>query len=260
VNWRLPSCPVDRCSRRTHGTGWPLSGPGGGTTSTRTKAEVSKPGPLPYPAKRDFYRSAEVASAYDAERFIGPVKRRRNARKWKVIQTALDELGADVQRVVDLPCGTGRFTGALAVRNHTVVAADISREMMYEAVSTLPASSGFAGFVQADAERLPFRDDGFDCVVSIRFMFHVDPGTRVDILSEFARIARFQIIDYRHRYSYRYARWRATRALGLTTRTLERVSREGLEQEFRAAGVTIRRVLPIAPFFSDKWIVIGERA
>ena len=114
--------------------------------------------------------------------------------------------------------------------------------------------------MQADAERLPFRDDGFDCVVSIRFMFHVDPHTRTAMLREFGRVARFQVIDYRHRYSYRYVRWRIRTALGLTSRPLDRVSRKDLEREFREAGLTVRGILPIARVFSDKWIVVGERA
>lgn len=235
-------------------------GPGGGSTKTRTRTEVSKPGPLPYEKKKDFYRSAEVAAMYDAERFVGPFKRQRNLRKWRVVTAALADLGEDIARVVDLPCGTGRFTGPLADRGYEVVGSDISREMMGEAVDGTAGHAGVSGFVQAEAEHLPFRDDGFDCVVSIRFMFHVDPVTRISILREFGRIARFQIIDYRHMYSYRYARWRTKRALGLTSRALERVSRDGVEREFREAGLKVRRILPIARILSDKWIVIGERS
>jgi SAM-dependent methyltransferase len=223
------------------------------------RTEISKPEPLPYAYKKGFYRNAEVASHYDQERFSGHLRQKRNLRKWRTIAMALDELGSDVRRVADLPCGTGRFTGSLARRGLEVVGADISREMMAEAIAATAGQERITGFVQADAEHLPFRDDDLDCVVSIRFMFHVDPLTRVAILRELGRVARFQIVDYRHRYSYRYARWRARRRLGLTSRNLERVSREGLELEFRDAGLRVRRILPIARVFSDKWIVIGER-
>jgi hypothetical protein len=48
--------------------------------------------------------------------------------------------------------------------------------------------------------------------------------------------------------------------LGLTKTELSRVSRDQLEQEFREAGWTIREVIPVARFFSDKWIVVGEPA
>ncbi len=221
---------------------------------------ISKPEPLPYAYKKGFYRNAEVASHYDRERFFGPLKQKRNERKWRTIARALDELGGDIRRVADLPCGTGRFTGSLARRGLEVVGADISREMMSEAMAATAGQERISGFVQADAERLPFRDDEFDCIVSIRFMFHVDPMIRVTILRELGRVARFQIVDYRHRYSYRYVRWHTRRRFGFTSRNLERVSREGLELEFRDAGLSVRRILPVTRVFSDKWIVIGERA
>ncbi|MDX1395433.1 MAG: class I SAM-dependent methyltransferase [Gemmatimonadota bacterium] len=229
-----------------------------GRTSKRRDTEVSKPGSRSYRDKKRFYRSEDVASAYDRERFVGPAVERRNRRKWATIEKALDSLAPGVARVIDLPCGTGRFTGHLARRGLGVVGADISIEMMRRA-SQSPAGADAIGFAQADAERLPFRDDAADCVVSIRFMLHVDPATRVDILREFGRVARYLVVDYRHRYSYRYTRWRVKRALGLTSRHFERVSRDGLEGELMAAGLRARKILPIAWFFSDKWIVVAER-
>ena len=220
---------------------------------------TSKPQPLGYSYKKRFYRDRVVAELYDAERFDGPWKARRNRKKWARIETALERAGrnGEVRRVLDLPCGTGRFTPALVARGHDVVGADISIEMMRRARDAAEAA---AGFVQCDAEALPFADDAFDCVVSIRFMFHVDPESRIGILREFGRVAPVQIVDYRHRYSYRYARWKARKALRLTDRPLERVSREGLRREFDRAGLRIVEILPIAPFFSDKWVVLAERA
>ena len=105
------------------------------------------------------------------------------------------------------------------------------------------------------------RDASMDCVMSIRFMFHVDPESRVRILREMGRVSRrWVIVDYRHRYSLRYANRRLLRAIGLTRRPFERVSREQLEHEFRAAGLSIHKVIPVWRVFSDKWIVVGESA
>ncbi|MDH3734614.1 MAG: methyltransferase domain-containing protein [Gemmatimonadota bacterium] len=227
-----------------------------GMTGPGSSTSTSKPQPRGYAYKKRFYRDAGVAELYDEERFSGPWKARRNRSKWARIETALDRLGPDVRRVLDLPCGTGRFTPALANRGLDVVGCDISLEMMRRARET-----GGAGgvFVQCDAERLPFADDALDCVVSIRFMFHVDPATRVTILREFGRTARFQIVDYRHRYSYRYMKWSVLRKMGFTRRPLERVSRDGLGREFQEAGLRVLGVFPVARFFSDKWIVVSER-
>jgi ubiquinone/menaquinone biosynthesis C-methylase UbiE len=225
-----------------------------------SKSDPSKPQVESYDYKKAFYRSKAVADDYDQHRFTTPARRRRNERKWSAIAKALAQ-APGVRRVLDLPCGTGRFTGRLAASGYEVVGSDISFEMIGKAVGAGPAAgSSILGYVQGNAERLPFQGDGIDCVMSIRFMFHVDPDTRIRILREFGRIARRQIVDYRHQYSLRYRKWQALRALGLTRRPLERVSRERLQHEYAAAGLAIRAIIPVSRgWFSDKWVVLSER-
>lgn len=210
-----------------------------------------------YSCKKQFYRSAEVAEHYDAERFLGAHKERRNRRKWATIRKAL-AMTQEVEHVLDLPSGTGRFTGHLAREGYRVAAADISHEMMKIGCERVGAMENIRGHVQAEAERLPFRDSAFDCVVSIRFLHHLDPDIRVGILREMARVARWLVVDYRHRYSYHYARWKIRSWLGLTHKEMARVSRAQLEDELRRAGVRLHDVLSVTRIFSDKWIVVGE--
>lgn len=226
----------------------------------RPRTRISEPRKKTYPYKKRFYRSEEVAAHYDADRFHGPFKRARNRRKWRALIRALDSIEPPPTRLLDLPCGTGRFTGSLAARRGRVVGCDISLEMMRRARETTGGREEVLGFVQADAERLPFTAGALDGVVCVRFMFHVDPPIRIRILREMGRVSRYQIVDYRHKYSYRWAKWRLARALGLSRRPLERVSREGLEAEFREAELAIRDIFPVTRIFSDKWIVVSERA
>ncbi len=210
-----------------------------------------------YARKREFYCSPEVAKHYDAERFLGVDKERRNRRKWATIQKALATTQG-VEHVLDLPSGTGRFTGHLAREGYRVAAADISLEMMKIGRERARATKNIRGHVLAEAERLPFRDRAFDCVVSIRFLHHLDPDIRVGILREMARVARWLVVDYRHRYSYSYARWKIRSALGLTPKIMARVSRAQLEDELSQAGVRLHDILSVTRIFSDKWIVVGE--
>ncbi|HZF15629.1 MAG TPA: class I SAM-dependent methyltransferase [Steroidobacteraceae bacterium] len=212
-----------------------------------------------------FYRSKAVAEDYDFHRFSTPERQRRNARKWAAIESALDYVG-DVHAILDLPCGTGRFTGALARRGHEVVGSDISLEMIRQAARAPGAGNGaingaINGYVQADGGQLPFCDGAFDCVVAIRFTLHIEPEPRVRILREFHRVARrWLIIDYRHCYTFRYPLRRARWKLGLARKPLVRVSRRELEEEFRRAGFTLRKIVRVSwPLFSDKWIAVGER-
>jgi len=231
------------------------------------KSDPSRPREDGYDYKREFYRSSRVAEDYDFHRFSTPERQKRNARKWAAIRAALRD-ATGVRTILDLPCGTGRFTGALAREGFEVVGSDISLEMLQKAAtveSPKQAGSGVAairGYVQANAEALPLRNDSLDCVVCIRFMMHVDPATRVRMLREFARVSRrWVVVDYRHCYTFRYVLTHTFGKLGLGRSPLSRVSRRELAQEFTDAGFAIRKVVRVStPLLSDKWIVLAERA
>ena len=161
------------------------------------------------------------------------------------------------------PVWTPRDYAALAREGFEVVGSDISLEMLKKAASIPDGKqSAIFGYLQANAEHLPLRSDSLDCVVCIRFMMHVDPATRVRMLREFRRVSRrWVIVDYRHKYTFRYLLTHTFGKLGLGRSPLSRVSRQDLEQEFRDAGFAIRSVIRVsAPLLSDKWVVLAERA
>ena len=224
-----------------------------------SRDDPSKPKQHGYEYKKQFYQSSEVAADYDEHRFRTPKRQRRNARKWAAIQKAL-ELAPGVKSVVDLPCGTGRFTGNLARAGFDVVGSDISVEMMQQAAK-LPSvqHANIRGYVRADAEAMPFGTKSADCVMSIRFLFHVDPQTRRRMLREFGRVSRRWVIaDYRHKYSFRYGIWKISRALGLTSRPFERVSVKSMTSEFEDAGLRVVKIIAVRRWLSDKWVVLAE--
>jgi ubiquinone/menaquinone biosynthesis C-methylase UbiE len=209
-----------------------------------------------YEYKKQFYQDDAVAADYDSHRFKSKRRAKRNQAKWAAIQAALETTGP-VKKMLDIPCGTGRFTPYLAEQGYEMVGGDISLPMMREAAK-LGGPETLYGYVQADAENLPFPADSLDCIISIRFMHHIDPETRIRILQDMARVSRrWVIIDYRHRYSFRYRMRSLKLKLGLTKRVLPRVSRDELDYEFTSAGINIVKVIPVGRF-SDKWIVVGD--
>jgi ubiquinone/menaquinone biosynthesis C-methylase UbiE len=98
------------------------------------KSDPSRPREDGYDYKREFYRSSTVAEDYDFHRFSSPERQKRNRRKWAAICKALRE-ATGVRTILDLPCGTGRFTGALAREGFEIVGSDISMEMLHKAAS-----------------------------------------------------------------------------------------------------------------------------
>lgn len=96
-------------------------------------------------------------------------------------------------RVLDIPCGDGFYTAALARRLYPfgkVVAADLSDAYLDVARRTVGRRAELAAveFVRADAYRLPFADDSFDLVWCAQSLISLDDP--VAALKEMRRVAR----------------------------------------------------------------------
>ena len=87
-------------------------------------------------------------------------------------------------RVLDLCCGQGNVTRALAEAGCKVTGADFSPAMLAAARRAVPE----AGFVKADAQDLPFEDGEFDAVVSNFGICHVPDQPRA--LAEVQRVLK----------------------------------------------------------------------
>ncbi len=135
---------------------------------------------------QEWYQDDSVAQAYEDKRFSGGGRLIDRREKGAV----LDAIGpVDDRQVLEIACGTGRFTVMLAERGADITGLDISEAMLTQGRQ----KAGRAGvadrieFLRGDAGRLPFPDDHFDAVVAMRF-FHLadDP---VSFLQELARVS-----------------------------------------------------------------------
>ena len=75
------------------------------------------------------------------------------------------------RRVLDVGCGTGRWSRALAGLGGDVVGVDGSAAMVEEAARRTPG----ARFVVGDVRSLEFDDDEFDLAIAVTVIQHLDP-------------------------------------------------------------------------------------
>ncbi|MEW9920301.1 class I SAM-dependent methyltransferase [Marimonas sp. MJW-29] len=87
-------------------------------------------------------------------------------------------------KVLDLCCGQGNVTEALAKAGHAVIGADFSAKMLSHARDKFPDGE----FVEADAQNLPFGDAEFDAVVCSFGLMHVPDQPKA--LSEIRRVLK----------------------------------------------------------------------
>ncbi|TKX59962.1 class I SAM-dependent methyltransferase [Halorubrum sp. SS7] len=108
---------------------------------------------------------------------------------WPEVESFLDGRSGPV--ALDVGCGNGRHTEALAARAETAVGVDLSRGLLDEAVARA-SERGYAdatAFVHGDAAALPVRDGAVDLAVYVATLHHLSPrDTRVESLNELARV------------------------------------------------------------------------
>jgi SAM-dependent methyltransferase len=134
--------------------------------------------------KKQFYRRGDVVRNYEAWRFGSPGGAYVDVVEKNQVLGFLAGLGSDA-RVLDLPCGQGRLLRRLEDEGfRDLVGADASPAMLELA----RGASTRARVVQTDAMGVPFPDDTFDAVCSLRFLFHVRDA--VAFFSEVRRVLR----------------------------------------------------------------------
>lgn len=150
---------------------------------------------------KEWYQADDVAQEYDAKRFSdgGRLIDRREK------EAVLDALGpVEGKNVLEIACGTGRFTVMLAERGANIIGLDISSAMMAQGRQKARSAgvSDLVEFMRGDAARLPFPDDHFDAVFAMRF-FHL-ADTPAKFLAEMCRVSKSQVFfDTFNRYSTR---------------------------------------------------------
>jgi ubiquinone/menaquinone biosynthesis C-methylase UbiE len=87
-----------------------------------------------------------------------------------VRESVLESITASRPRILDLGAGTGRIGRAFVAARDDYVAADLSFGMLREFARTAAARCSHVQLVQADGERLPFRDAAFHAVLLIQVM------------------------------------------------------------------------------------------
>lgn len=121
--------------------------------------------------ERKYHDGTEV-SVYDQRRFGRPGGRYLNELQ---IATVLDLLGEKPARVLEVGCGTGRFTFAMASAGHDVTGLDYSAAMLEtcrKRRAEEPAGERVR-LLEGSIFELPFENASFDAVLCVHVLMHL---------------------------------------------------------------------------------------
>ena len=205
------------------------------------------------------YQSREVAEKYDQERFASFADRLFLRAGLRALSRALRVLGSETS-LLDAACGTGRFSKALLGWGFHVTCVDISHEMISVAKRQLDGAAGRVKFSRGSADALPFRNEAFDAVLSMRFMPHIATHQRRVMLGEMARVSRRWVV-FSSTYSNRWYEYRRglKRRVGHLAPTRYPVTEKQLHEELRSAGLRETGRCWTWRFLSEEVLVVCEK-
>jgi ubiquinone/menaquinone biosynthesis C-methylase UbiE len=137
---------------------------------------------------KNFYDDPEIVATYVARRTAQPLNSVLHERQVAFVNRAIAELAPE--RVLELAPGPGRLTAEITPARVSI-GMDWSPRMLVEARKRTE-SMGVRrwGFVRGDGFRLPFGDDRFDLVFSVRFVRRFDAAGRQKLYDEIRRVLR----------------------------------------------------------------------
>jgi SAM-dependent methyltransferase len=218
--------------------------------------EAAHPGASPegehrhFKARRDWL-SPERAKAYRESR--RPSQYARYYTEEAIVVPWLEDLPRHA-RILDVPCGTGRWIPAQTGRGYRYVGADVSPHMVREA-RQLTGPPAVSGLLVADLAHLPFPDESFDAVVLWRLLHHVpDSPTRKRLLAEAARVSRYKVIlSFHHPYSLTYVTKVIRRTLFGFKQGGRGITHWQLKEEAATAGLTVLETRSFWKYASINW-------
>lgn len=114
-----------------------------------------------------------------------------------VIQTIEETLGEGNKKVLDVGCGAGFLSNAMAKAGHNVDGIDMSEESL--AIAKKYDETKSVNYQIADAYKLPFEDEVFDAVSAMDFLEHVEePGK---VIEEVSRVLKPGGVFFFHTFS-----------------------------------------------------------
>lgn len=193
---------------------------------------------------------------------IKPSKPVLTRAKWAAIEKALGQ-AKKTRTVLAYPSSQDGLIQDLTRNGFKVLGFDRARVPVPEASSTkefLAQNKKLVGLLRAKPKQLPLRTRSVDCILCVGFMPRVRRSKRVRALVEMRRVSkRWVLVDYRHQHNLGFKLNRLQETLGFAPPPIRNaLTRREMDEEFRNAGLAVRKVFPVGGALSDEWVVLAE--
>lgn len=205
------------------------------------------------------YKAVEVARRYDAERFSSSAGKFFNALEKRHVRRMFNDVPRSA-KVLDMPCGTGRFAEVLLDMGFNVTGVDISEAMLQVAREKLDRF-GQAFITKAiDVRELAKQaPKSFDIALCARFLMHFPLEKQVEFLRAVTALTRRTIVlTQSYSSGYQRLRRRVKRTLFDSQPSSHPIEESELQLLLQQSGLReVRRVRPM-PLLTEVIYVVAE--
>jgi len=140
---------------------------------------------------------------YHSKGVLGLLRSESRTRNTWIIQKLEEYSEGKPLKVLDLGCGGGFLSNALALQNFAVTGVDLYAEPL--AVAKKHDTTQSVNYIQANALSLPFEDETFDAICALDFLEHVEDVN--SIITECARVLKKGGQIYFHTFNRNPISW-----------------------------------------------------
>jgi len=214
-------------------------------------------------SQRIFFKDREVLD-YEKKRYRGFDQKIVDWREKRIAGRMLKQDKGSAKRILDIPCGYGRFSEFLAKNSVYLISADLSFSMVKRAMENR-FSSGIdkgSGTACDAVEGLPFKAEIFDGIFSLRFFHHLhEREQRIHVLKEFFRVSSsWVIISFYSLNSLHKAQRRIRKMAGKSRAHINMMSKKDFIGEAREAGFYVEKICPLIKGLHSQHMVLLKKA
>lgn len=207
----------------------------------------------------EHYKSHRVAVDYDKSRFSSTSGRVFNYLEKRMVAKCFHALPKG-QKIVDVPCGTGRLAAALLADGFSVHGMDISGEMLAVARERLSAYGSRFSTEMADVKHLPAEVSTYDGALCARVLMHFPLNQQIEFLSGVTRLSRsVVVINHSLDSAYHRLRRRFKRLLGHQESAGHPITNRDIKVLLKNAGLHEVKRRWLFPIISEAVYIVAER-
>ena len=202
-----------------------------------------------YELTRKRFQQPGIAEIYEKSRF-GTLKGKfLKYREENIARDILARAGREL-KVLDVPCGTGRFGAVLKQYADVLIGADISKPML----ESSRKRGQYSELRRCEIENMPFPNGYVDVLACFRLLHHLPSEDRARAFAEIHRVTkRYFIFTFNTKASIAHVINKIILRKSFYSETMKTMRQE-LENYF-----TVRQTFRILPFVAGETIVFCEK-